>query len=123
MGYQLIEPQPCVIEAGHALKVPILLNLGGSELSGAMATVVRRCSNLVIQTNVDDAEHAEAPAVARSLLARTGAHWVVVTAGAAGAVAVSSFDEVAMSAFPVDVWHTHSAGAAFSGGLRSANQS
>ncbi|WP_227999261.1 carbohydrate kinase family protein [Nocardia australiensis] len=82
-----------------------------------MAAIVRRCSNLLIQTNVDDEAHAEAPALTRHLLAETGATWVIVTAGAFGAVAVSQSELISVPAFPVAVRHTHCAGAAFSGGL------
>ncbi len=116
--YQLIETAAIrAAEAGATAEVPILLNLGGSELSPAVAAAVRGCSNLIVQTNVDDAAHAEAPSLARSLLASTGATWVVVTAGASGAVALSRPESVSVPAFPVTVRHTHCAGAAFSGGL------
>ncbi|WP_280450679.1 carbohydrate kinase family protein [Nocardia cyriacigeorgica] len=116
--YELIEqPALRVIAAGRAAEVPMLLNLGGSELSPAVASAVRGCSELVIQTNVDDAAHAEAPEVAKSLLVRSGASWVVVTAGVFGAVAVSRSELVSVPGFPVAVRHTHCAGAAFSAGL------
>ncbi|PFW99840.1 carbohydrate kinase family protein [Nocardia farcinica] len=116
--YQLIERAVLrVIEAGRAAEVPMLLNLGGSELSQAVASAIRGCSQLVIQTNVDDAAHAAAPEVARSLLVQTGAAWVVVTAGVFGAVAVSRSETVSAPSFPVAVRHTHCAGAAFSAGL------
>lgn len=116
--YQLIESAAIrVIEGARAAEVPLLLNLGGSEPSPAIATAVRGCSNLIVQTNVDDAAHAKAPVVAKSLLDQTGATWAVVTAGAFGAVAVSRTDVVSVPAFPVEVRHTHCAGAAFSGGL------
>ncbi|MCC3328874.1 carbohydrate kinase family protein [Nocardia abscessus] len=116
--YQLIERAALrVIEAGRAVEVPMLLNLGGSELSQAMASAIRGCAGLVIQTNVDDAAHAAAPEVARSLLVQTGAAWVVVTAGAFGAIAVSRSETVSAPSFPVEVRHTHCAGAAFSAGL------
>ncbi len=116
--YQLIERAAVrAAEAGANAEVPIFLNLGGSELSPAVAVAVRGCRGLIVQTNVDDAAHAEAPSVARSLLARTGATWAVVTAGSFGAVALSRSESVSVPAFPVTVRHTHCAGAAFSGGL------
>ncbi|WP_280312677.1 carbohydrate kinase family protein [Nocardia abscessus] len=116
--YQLIEHAVLqVIEAGRAAGVPMLLNLGGSELSQAVASAIHGCSQLVIQTNVDDAEHAAAPETAKSLLVRTGAAWVGVTAGAFGAIAVSRSETVSIPGFPVEVRHTHCAGAAFSAGL------
>ncbi|MFI6168942.1 carbohydrate kinase family protein [Nocardia sp. NPDC051052] len=117
-GYQLIEVAAArAVEAGAAAEVPIFLNLGGSELSPAVAAALHGCSNLIVQTNVDDDAHAEAPALARHLLAETGATWVIVTAGACGAVAVSRSELISVPAFPVRVRHTHCAGAAFSGGL------
>lgn len=71
--YQLIETAAIhAAEAGATAEVPILLNLGGSELSPAVAAAVRGCSHLTVQTNVDDAAHAEAPSIARSLLATRG---------------------------------------------------
>ncbi|WP_216896125.1 carbohydrate kinase family protein [Nocardia alni] len=117
-GYEIIERAVLrVIGAGSAAEVPMLLNLGGSDLSEAVTLAVHNYPHLLIQTNVDDAEHAAAPALARSLLARTGATWVIVTAGAHGAVALSRSESVSAPAFPVKVRHTHCAGAAFSGGL------
>ncbi len=41
----------------------------------------------------------------------------MITAGAAGAVALSESQQLASPAFRVSVRHTHCAGAAFSGGL------
>ncbi|WP_280248787.1 carbohydrate kinase family protein [Nocardia abscessus] len=116
--YQLMERAALrVIEAGRAAKVPMLLNLGGSELSQAVASAIHGYAGLVIQSNVDDADHAAAPEVARSLLVQTGAAWVVVTAGVFGAVAVNRSEMVSVPSFPVEVRHTHCAGAAFSAGL------
>ncbi|CAM4362844.1 PfkB family carbohydrate kinase [Nocardia ninae] len=116
--YEIIEQAALrVIDAGRTAEVPMLLNLGGSDLSEAVTVAVAGYPHLLIQTNVDDADHLEAPGIAKSLLAATDARWVIVTAGSFGAVAVSSSEEVAMPAFPVNVLHTHCAGAAFSAGL------
>ncbi|MFF0492843.1 carbohydrate kinase family protein [Nocardia sp. NPDC004068] len=116
--YELIEAAALrVIEAGRAAEVPLLLNLGGSELSPALVAAVRGYSGLVVQTNVDDAAHHDAATLARSVLHQTQAAWVIVTAGAHGAVALSRSELVELSAFPVEVRHTHCAGAAFSAGL------
>ncbi|WP_433622087.1 PfkB family carbohydrate kinase [Nocardia sp. CA-120079] len=106
-----------VIEAARAAQVPVLVNLGGSPLSDGLRSAAAGYEKLLVQTNVDDSAHAEAFTVARSLLEETAAVWVVVTAGAYGAVAVNPTDTVAAPAFPVTVRHTHCAGAAFSGGL------
>ena len=84
--YQLIEaPAVRAIQAARTAGVPLLLNLGGSPLSDAVATAVRGHPRLVVQTNVDDAAHQEAPQLAAELRAVAGAEWAVVTAGAFGA--------------------------------------
>ena len=95
--------------------MPLLVNLGGSPLP--IGEALRGYPCLVIQTNVDDDDVAGAAGLARSLLAGTGATWAVVTAGAAGATAVSVTEEITVPAFRVRVRHAHCAGAAFSGGL------
>lgn len=106
-----------VIDAGRAAEVPLLLNLGGSDLSEAVAAAVAGYPRLLIQTNIDDTDHRRASSIGQSLQAKTGAQWVIVTAGASGAVAIGRTEQVAVPAFPVRIRHTHCAGAAFSGGL------
>ncbi len=116
--YQLIEvPAVHAIRAARTAGVPLLLNLGGSPLSPQATAAVRGYPRLFIQTNVDEADHADASRAAASLLAATGADWIVVTAGAYGAVALSRAGHVSVPAFRAVVRHTHCAGAAFSGGL------
>ncbi|MQY26106.1 carbohydrate kinase family protein [Nocardia aurantia] len=117
-AYELIEKAAVrVVAAARAANTPVLINLGGSPLSDGVRQAVAGYEKLLLQTNVDDDDHAEAPVVARTLLAQTEAAWVVVTAGASGAVAVSRTEEISVPAFSVVVRHTHCAGAAFSGGL------
>ncbi|OBA63803.1 hypothetical protein A5780_00580 [Nocardia sp. 852002-20019_SCH5090214] len=116
--YELIEPTVVrVIGAGRTAEVPMLLNLGGSKLSATVKRALDGYGNLLVQTNVDDDDREHAPALATALLSETDAAWVIVTAGASGAVAVSHSEEIAVQAFPVEVRHTHCAGAAFSAGL------
>ncbi|MEX5633870.1 carbohydrate kinase family protein [Parafrankia sp. FMc2] len=116
--YQLIEPAAVrAIHAARTAGVPLLVNLGGSVLSPAVASAVQGYPDLIIQTNVDDTEHEAAPAMAGALVDQTGASWAVVTTGAFGAVAAAMDDLVTVPAFEVEVRHTHCAGAAFSGGL------
>jgi sugar/nucleoside kinase (ribokinase family) len=116
--YQLIEaPAGRAIHATRAADVPVLLNLGGSPLSPVVTAAVRDHPSLVVQTNVDDVSHAEAPRVAALVLAATTAQWVVVTAGAYGVVALSRSECLSIPAYRVVVRYTHCAGAAFSGGL------
>ncbi|MBF6546964.1 carbohydrate kinase family protein [Nocardia brasiliensis] len=113
-AYELIEPAALrAIGAAQAVDVPVLVNLGGSPLSQAMRSAAAGHSNLILQTNADDADHLDTPHIAESLRSRTGARWVIVTVGARGAVAVSRTKQIAVSAFPVQVRHTHCAGAAF----------
>jgi sugar/nucleoside kinase (ribokinase family) len=116
--YQLIEtPAVRAIHAARSAGVPLLLNLGGSPLSSAVTAAVRGYPNLIVQTNVDDEAHTVAPQLAASILTATGAAWVVITAGTAGALALSEREQLDSPAFRVSVRHTHCAGAAFSGGL------
>lgn len=104
------------IHAARSSGVPLLINLGGSPLSAALSAAVHSYPSVIIQTNVDDAEAANAADLA-SILAATGAAGVVITAGAVGAVALSRNDHISSPVFRVPVRHTHCAGAAFSGGL------
>jgi sugar/nucleoside kinase (ribokinase family) len=116
--YELIEPAAVrAIQAARMAGVPLLVNLGGLVLPQAVAAAVQGYDSLIIQTNVDDAEHESAPAVAGALVDQTGASWAVVTAGAFGAVAAGTDGLVTVPAIQVQVRHTHCAGAAFSGGL------
>jgi len=116
--YQFIEaPAVLAIKAARTAGIPLLLNLGGSPLSPAVVATVHGHPNLTVQTNIDDAAHADAARVAASVLAATGAGWAVVTAGACGAVALSRTEHLHVPAFRAEVRHTHCAGAAFSGGL------
>jgi sugar/nucleoside kinase (ribokinase family) len=78
---------------------------------------VRGHPGLIVQTNVDDDAAAGAPQLARTLQAATSAAGVIVTAGAAGVVALTGSRQFVVPAFRVAARHTHCAGAAFSGGL------
>lgn len=116
--YQVIEePAIRVVQASASTGVPLLVNLADSEPSTAVLSAMLECPDLVIQANVDDDEHDTAYEVAASLLTRTGAAWVVVTAGTHGALAMSETETVSVPAFQIHVRHTHCAGAAFSGGM------
>ena len=116
--YQIIEaPAVRAIQAARATGVPLLLNLGGSPLSRAVVAAVHGYPHLTVQTNVDDADHADASHVAASILTATGAAWTIVRAGAHGAVALSRTEHLHAPAFLAMIRHTHCAGAAFSGGL------
>ena len=116
--YELIAREAArAIGAARAAAVPTLLNLGGSPLEPGICAAARAHPALCVQTNVDDDAWAQATDVARSILLATDAAWVVVTAGASGAVAVSTSRAIAVPAFRVSVRQTHCAGAAFSGAL------
>jgi sugar/nucleoside kinase (ribokinase family) len=116
--YQLIEaPAVRAIRATRAAGVPMFVNMGGSPLSPAVIAAVRGHSRLIVQTNVDDAAHADAASLAVFIRAATDADWAVVTAGIHGAVACDRMEQLSVPAFRVSVRHTHCAGAAFSGGL------
>src|SRR6266571_1819658 len=116
--YQLIEASAVrAIHAARATGVPLLINLGGSPLTPLVTAALRGRQRLVVQTNVDDAAHRDAPQVAAELRVSTRAEWAVVTAGSGGVVAMSQPRCIAVPAFQAAVRHTHCAGAAFSGGL------
>jgi len=116
--YQLIEPAAVrAVQVARSAVIPLLVNLGGSPLSSAVIAAVRGYPRVVVQTSINDAESAHALRAAREILVATGAAWVVVTAGAVGALALSESQQLASPAFRVAVRHTHCAGAAFSGGL------
>lgn len=116
--YPLIEAAALrMLNAARAAQVPAVVNLGGSPVSPAVADAVRGHPRLIIQTNLDDERADDAVQLAHSMLAVTRAAGVVVTAGAAGAVALYGNRQFSVPAFRVAVRHTHCAGAAFSGGL------
>jgi sugar/nucleoside kinase (ribokinase family) len=116
--YQLIErPAITAIQAARSAAVPLLLNLGGSPLSPAVASAVHGYPGLIVQTSVDDDALGEAEPLARAIIAATSSAWVVITGGASGVLAVGQDEQLVSSAFRVPVRHTHCAGAAFSGGL------
>jgi sugar/nucleoside kinase (ribokinase family) len=116
--YQLIEPAAVrVLQAARSADVPLLVNLGGSPLSSAVIVALCGYPRVIVQTSIDDAESAHALHTAHEIVKATGAAWVVITAGAAGAVALSASQQLASPAFRVAIRHTHCAGAAFSGGL------
>jgi sugar/nucleoside kinase (ribokinase family) len=116
--YHVIEASAVrAIHGARTAGVPQLVNLGGSPISPPVAAALRGHPRLIVQTNVDDADHLDAPRLGASVLAETDAAWVVVTAGASGAVALSRTQQLTVPAFRVTVRHTHCAGAAFSGGL------
>jgi len=106
-----------VIQAARSAGIPLLVNLGGSPMSSAVIEAVRGCPRMIVQTSIGDAASAHAPRVADEILRATDAAWVVITAGAAGAMALSESQQFASPTFRMTVRHTHCAGAAFSGGL------
>jgi sugar/nucleoside kinase (ribokinase family) len=116
--YQLIEgPVVCAVQHARTAGTPLLVNLGGSPLTPSVAAALRSHPQLLAQTNIDDADHRHASRLAEEVRSATGAQWAIVTAGAAGAVALSQSQHLAVPAFRASVRHTHCAGAAFSGGL------
>lgn len=96
----------------------LFANLGGSEPAPELVELLGRARPAVIQTNVPDDRPELALPLAGKLAVRTRAELVVVTMGAAGAVAVSSaavrYD---VPAYPIRHRRLHGAGAAFSAGL------
>ncbi|WP_433662475.1 carbohydrate kinase family protein [Nocardia sp. CA-128927] len=117
-AYRLIEPAAIrVVRSARRHGARLFINLGGEPLSTALRTELADYRSLLIQTNVDDDAHEAALAVVRELLRETRAEWAIVTAGSNGSIAASRDQVLTTPAFPVDVRHTHCAGAAFSGGV------
>lgn len=116
-GYAMIaKAASLAIRAAKTAEVPLLLNLGG-DAPAEVFDAIRGYKGLIIQTSVKEENAAEAQRLAGQLRDATQAEWVVMTAGAAGAVAASKTASLSVPAFQADVRHTHCAGAAFSGGL------
>jgi sugar/nucleoside kinase (ribokinase family) len=117
-AYQLIQaPAARAVCAARTVDVPLLLNLGGSPLSPDIADAACGHPRLIVQTNVDDDDFAEADRIAPPILDNTKAAWVIITAGASGVLAFSLSERAFVPAFHAEVRHTHCAGAAFSGAL------
>ena len=110
-------PAARAIAAARAAGARMLANLGGDPASPEVLEALAGHPSLVIQTSIPQASPDLACVVATDIQARTGAEWAVVTAGAAGAVAVGRAERLSVPAYRVRVRHTHCAGAAFSGGL------
>jgi sugar/nucleoside kinase (ribokinase family) len=116
-GYTFIaKAASLAIRAAKAAEVPLLLNLGGDS-PAEVFDAIRGYPRLIVQTSLGEKSTPEAQRLAGHLQDATGAEWAVMTAGAAGAVAASRHECLAVPAFRSDVLHTHCAGAAFSGGL------
>jgi sugar/nucleoside kinase (ribokinase family) len=104
------------ILAAKAAEIPLLLNLGGDAPSEVF-DATRGYKQLIVQTSISESHAPEAQRLAGHLRDATQADWVVMTAGANGAVAVSCRNRLSVPAYRADVLHTHCAGAAFSAGL------
>jgi sugar/nucleoside kinase (ribokinase family) len=116
-GYALIgRAASLAIRAAREAAVPLLLNLGG-DTPAEVFDAMRGYPQLTVQTSIVEDSAPEAQRLAGHLQGATGAGFVIVTAGAAGAVAASSHESLSIPAFQADAHHTHCAGAAFSGGL------
>lgn len=116
-GYALIaKAASLAIRAARTADAPLLLNLG-SDSPAEVFDAIRGYKRLVVQTSISEASASEAQRQAGFLQDAAQADWVVMTAGANGAVAVSGRKCLSAPAFRADVLHTHCAGAAFSGGL------
>jgi sugar/nucleoside kinase (ribokinase family) len=110
-------PAVRAIAAARTAGVPILANFGGDVAAPEVLSAFVGHPHLVVQTSIADPLPERALAMATDLQTCTGAEWAVVTAGAAGSVAVGPTKRLSVPAYRVRVRHTHCAGAAFSGGL------
>jgi hypothetical protein len=70
--HELIEiPAVRMIHVTRAAGVPLLLNLGRSPFSAVVADALSGHPRLIVQTNVDDADHGDALQLAATLISAT----------------------------------------------------
>ncbi len=114
---------PAVLAIKAALDTPLFLNLGGDALTDTITTAAARCRVAAVQTNLDEARAPEAEHLAKNLIADLRADAAIVTLGSLGALVLTRHDlrHVPATALPpVQLAHTHGAGAAFSAGYAHA---
>lgn len=117
-GYSLIATAAArAIQAARAANLPLLLNLGGEQVSSDILAALHGYPRLILQTNITETSLDAAVRLAGYMQADMNPEWAIITAEDAGAAAVSRRERLGVPAFRVDVRHTHCAGAAFSGGL------
>ena len=116
--YQVLTP--AAVRAVAAARAPLLLNLGGDPLDERIAAAAADQQVTAVQTSLDEADAADAEALATDLLARLHPAAAVVTLGRLGAIACTASGIHRAAAPPVAVAHTHGAGAAFSAGYAHA---
>jgi sugar/nucleoside kinase (ribokinase family) len=119
--YEVLRPAALVAaEAVSASGVQLLVNLGGSAVSGWDAERLRACRPRVIQDSVPNGELDRARVLARELQDQLSPSLTVVTAGASGYAWADRRGAGAEPARKVIARCLHGAGAAFSAGLAAA---
>jgi sugar/nucleoside kinase (ribokinase family) len=120
--YQVLgdTPQP-VLEAALSTGQDVVVNLGGGPVPSWLPGTVAGRQLGVLQTNADEHDPADSARLIRELSGPDVAGLVVVTAGRAGATALTATGEVlTAAAVPVQVAQVQGAGAVFSATLMHA---
>jgi len=111
---------PAAARAAAAARTALLLNLGGDPVDERVVAAAAGQQVAAVQTSLDEADAADAEALATDVLARLRPAAAVVTLGRLGALARTASGLHRAAAPPVAVAHTHGAGAAFSAGYAHA---
>ncbi len=112
----LIDPAVQALRIARDNGQVVFLNLGDSLPSAELAHEVASGPVEIIQVSLAEYRSDQAEDVARDVQARLSADTVIVTLGRKGAVAVRGDVSVRTAAYPIDLRHSHGAGAAFSAG-------
>jgi sugar/nucleoside kinase (ribokinase family) len=113
-------PAPAAPRAVAAARPRLRLTPGGEPGADGGAAAAADQQVAAVQTSLDEADAADAEALATDLLARLRPAAAVVTLGRLGALARTASGIHRAAAPPVAVAHTHGAGAAFSAGYAHA---
>jgi sugar/nucleoside kinase (ribokinase family) len=117
-GYKMLGKAAArAIQAARSVALPLLVNLGGDDVSDELLAALDGYPGLIVQTSTADESLETAIQLAMYMQADMQCEWAVITAGKEGAAAAGKRGVVSVPAFRAEVRHTHCAGAAFSGGL------
>ena len=105
------------LERARELGLPVFVNLDGEALHEDVAAALRSKPITVLQTSFDPAATDDPTEAIQRLAERTGAELTILTLGSEGCLSLKDGQTTAWPAFPVEVSHTHGAGAAFSAGI------
>lgn len=105
------------VDYANSKGVPVFLNLSGEVPDVGLMEELAGRDIVVTQIGLRESREDEAEEIARDVLGEVGAEISIVTLASKGAIAVDSDSVVRAPALPVDIFHVHGAGAAFSAGF------